>query len=319
MPGRPRSALASPALALALALAGCVAPFAAEEQPAPAPTQRTAFLHSAMKLADAAEENASAVRAGSFFRAWAAGADYPTWLADPPAEDALVTALNVTLFVRATGPVVESARFPDVMVYAGSGDAWMGYGERRDVSAFVPGTTYELAVEVALPAGGLWLPAGESLGLKVVPVMMQEDDQADVEILLGGDAASGATWTQAPLDVPRGRETRGEATGEVVGTVYAGAAAPPTTSHRTPLAIPPDATYVVAWMNTTENVGIPDIDLSLEGPGGATLATSGTPTPREALRIARQNLEGPGDHALVVTTAGSPRATFTLEWVVGAA
>lgn len=279
---------------------------------------RTSFLHSAMTLAPEAETNGSVVRTGAFFQAWAAGDDYPTWVADPMRIDALVTAATVTLFVQVTGPVVESVRFPDIMVYGGSGDAWMGYGERRDLNALQPDQIYEIEVEIGFPEGGMWIPAAEGFGLKVVPVMLQQDERADVLILLGGERASSVAWTVEPLDVPASRPVRGSAEGEVVGTIYAGPAAPPTTSAGTPLEVSEGAAYIAAWMNTTGNVGVPDIDLTIVGPRGEAIASSGTPTPREAIRIAGPNLQGGGDYQLVVTTAGSPRATFKLEWIVGA-
>lgn len=307
------------ALAVALLLAGCLGLGGGEEDaPAFAEGERVSYFHSAMTLADAPEPNASAVRTGAFFQRWAAGDDYPTWAADPLGGDALVTEAVVKLFVRATGPVVESGRFPDIMVYAGSGDAWMGYGERRDLNAFAPDQLYELDVEIGFPEGGLWIPAQESFGLKVVPVMLQQDERADVEILVGGDDASGVTWSVAALEVPASRPVAGSQTGEVVGTIYAGPAAPPTTSARVPVAVPEGAAYLVAWMNTTQSAGVPDIDLAVHAPGGEAIATAGTPTPREAIRIAGPNLSGGGEYALVVTTAGSPRATFRVEWIVGA-
>lgn len=316
----------APALAAALVtLAGCAAPETGapggDEGAFALPSSLTGHLHSTMTLTPEPEGSLSVVRTGSFFEAWAAGDDYPTWFADPLGEHALVTSLAVKLFVQTTGPVVESGRFPDIMVYAGAGDAWMGYGERRDLSAFVPGEVYELDVEIGLPPGGLWLGPDVGLGLKVVPVMLQQDDDADVEILLGGsESASRATWALAPHAMPSDvEETADSAEGEVVGTIYAGAAAPPTTSARIPLPLAADTAYVLAWMNTTDNVGVPDIDLSIEAPNGTVLVGSGTPTPREALRLAAANLAGAGDYALVVTTAGSPRATFSLEWVVGRA
>ena len=305
-------------LVVVLALSGCLSFGDDDAAPsAPGLGARTSFLHSAMTLSDAPEANASAVRTGAFFQRWAAGDDYPTWVADAFGEDVLVAAATVKLFVQVTGPVVESARFPDIMVYAGSGDAWMGYGERRDLSAFEPGRIYELDVEIALPEGGLWLPASEGFGLKVVPVMLQQDERADVEILLGEERASQVSWTVEPLALPASRPVFGSEVGEVVGTIYAGPAAPSTTSASVRVEVPPGAAYLVAWMNTTESVGVPDIDLGVVGPGGEAIATSGTPTPREAIRIAGPNMAGSGDYVLVVTTAGSPRASFRLEWIVG--
>jgi hypothetical protein len=300
---------------LAILLAGCVEPPGLSPALAPSlPPQL--FLSSLMTLDARPDGEAAAVRAAPFFQAWQAGTDYPTWVADPPASDMRVTSLDVTLFVRATGPVAQSGRFPDIMVYAGNGPSWIGFGSRSDYDAFVPGRTYEIAVPVALPAGGLWISPDAPLGIKVVPVMMQQD-QADIEILVGGPEASRVDATAQPLAVARGAQTRGSGEGEVTGTIYAGAAAPATTSARVPIRIPANATYVLAWMNTTSNQGVPDLDLGIEAPNGTALATSGTPTPREALRLSAANLVGEGDYRLVVTTAGSPHATWRVEWTIG--
>lgn len=303
---------------LLLATAGCASPFEPEAPDAARlATERISYFHSAMTLAEAPEPNASAVRTGGFYESWAAGTDYPTWVGDPLGRDVVVTGANVTLFLQVTGPVVESRRFPDIMVYGGAGDAWMGFGSVTDVTSFQPGEVYEIDVELAMPLGGLWLAPGIGFGLKVVPVMLQQDERADVEILVGGnDTASRVAWTLAQIDVPASTPERGEATGELIGTIYTPVQAP-TTSQRTPLPVEEGSAYVLAWMNTTENVGIPDVDLSIFAPNGDTIASSGTPTPREAIRIAGPNLRGGGEYGLVVTTAGSPRAEYKLEWLVG--
>lgn len=299
-------------------MAGCLSPVApGGETTAPWASERDVYLRSTMTLADAPEDEARSVAMRPFFQAWAAGDDYPTWLLDPTGRDALVTSLHVTLFLRVTGPVLTSARFPDVMVYAGSDDAWMGYGELRAMSAFTPGEVYEIGFEIALPRGGLWLAPDGRLGLKVVPVMTQQE-QANVEVLLGPETPSGARLRIEPLEVARGSEVSGDGGGQVVGTMYAQQAAPPTTRHATPIDLPPGASYLVAWMNTTESVGVPDLDLSLVDADGKDVAGSGTPTPREAIRVPAAALAGE-DASLVVTTAGAPRATFRLEWRIGLA
>lgn len=309
----------APILVLAM-VAGCTSPLGNTTSDAPLAEMRTSFFHSAMSLVAAPEPNQSVVRAGAFYQAWAAGIDYPTWVADPFGADVRVTAAKVTLFLQVTGLVLENENFPDIMVYGGSGEAWMGFGSRSDYVAFQPGQVYTVEVELEMPRGGLWLPPGEGFGLKVVPVMFQQDDEADVEILVGGnDTGSRVVWTTESIELPRARAVRGEATGEVTGTIYAGPAAPATTSERTPLPLDANVVWVVAWMNTTDNVGIPDIDLSIVRPDGAVIAMSGTPTPREAIRVNRENLGGAGDFGLVVTTAGSPRASYKLEWYVGTA
>lgn len=310
-----------PTLALALALVGCVEAPTAEELPGLVPPLPDAlFLTSLMTLDTTADNETMAVRATPFFQSWQAGDDYPTWLADPPRGDFLVTSVNTTLYVRASGPVAPTGRFPDLLVYAGAGDAWMGYGSRGGSAPnvpgsnpYVPGTTYKIEIEVALPEGGLWVSPEAPLGLKVVPVVVQQDG-SHLEILVGGDEASAIQIASTRIDVSRSGETRGNADGEVTGTMYAGPAAPDTTSQRIPLSIPPGASYLLAWMNTTESQGVPDLDLSLAAPDGTILASSGTPTPREVLRVAPLTA---GDHELVVTTAGSPQARFRVEWTLG--
>lgn len=308
-----------PTLVLLALASGCVAPLgpAADDEPATGTEDRLSFFHSAMTLVDAPEPNESVVRTGGFYESWAEGTDYPTWAADALGRHALVTAATVDLALRVTGPVVGSANFPDLMVYGGSGDAWMGFGSLTDyANAMTPGTIYQAQIELAMPPGGLWLAPDQGFGLKVVPVMYQQDDSADVEILLGGEEGSRVAWTIAPFDLAHSETTRDERAGEVVGTIYS-PVQPPTTSQSTPVSLGDDVKFLLAWMNTTSNVGVPDIDLGLVHPDGSPVTTSGTPTPREAIRVAGPNIGPRGEYQLVVTTAGSPRAEYKLEWVVG--
>lgn len=306
----PRHAL----LLAALLLAGCLDQLAAPADEGPA--AREAYFTSGMELNATNEAETTGVRAGSFFQAWAEGVDYPTWRAPAETRDVLVENVTVTLRIRATGPVLETARFPDVMIYGGSGEAWMGFGNATTPPVLAPGTVYSFDVPVAPPAGGLFVPAGERFGLKVVPVMHQ-NDVADVEILVGGEQGSRAAWTTRPLDLPRAANaTTGADSGELRGSNYAGPAAPDTVRHRVAVQVNDTPVQLLAWMNTTEHQGIPDIDLSIVGPEGDELAFSGTPTPREMLRLAAPNLQGPGNYTLVATSYGSARAVVSIEWAV---
>lgn len=302
--------------ALAVALAGCAA-----QGPDPAgtpvlPVARAAFFTADMGLAEDAPADVAAVPAGSFFQAWAAGDDYPTWRAAPAPRDVTVDNASVEVVLRVTGPVARTFRFPDVMVYAGSGDAWMTINTTATPPVLLPGEEYRYTLPLPSPAGGLWVPAGESFGLKVVPVMHQ-NEQADVEVLVGPDK-SRASWRETPVDAPVVQAwASGSDAGEVVGSEYAGAAAPPTARHRTVVEANGTAPVLLAWLNTTQNQGVPDLDLELISPSGASLVFAGTPTPRESIRLAPFNLEGPGAYTLVTHNYGSARAAFTVEWRVG--
>ena len=282
-----------------------------------APETRSAFFTSEMALAPEAPPETSGVGAGSFFLAWSEGRDYPTWEDAPVATDVRVENITSTLFLRSTGPVVETVRFPDVMIYAGAGGAFMGFASAKFASVLVPGEVYEVPLALTTPAGGLFIPAGERLSFKVVPVMHQ-NDAADVEILVGGDAASTVAWLETPATSPEDLTlTHGDAAGEATGSAYAGDAAPESVRHLTVVPTTSAPRAFLVWMNTTDHTGVPDIDLSLEGPDGAEIAFSGTPTPREFLRLGAANLHEAGDYTIVVTSYGSARATFTVEWLVG--
>lgn len=303
------------ALAVAAAiLAGCLG---AATEPAPSGTvERVGFFASTMTLADAAPNETAAVRSGSFFQKWGEGSDYPTWLSDPQDHDRLVQNVTLTLYARVTGPVTTTARFPDVMAYAGSGDAWIGYASAATDRVLLPARVYKLDFALEMPRGGLWVPAGETLGVKVVPVLTQGEPN-DFEILLGPDSPSALTWQERGV-VVEARELRsGRENGEVAGSAYAGPAAPPGTSHSTPISLGGAPTRILAWMNTTDHSGIPDLDFSLVGPDGEVVASAGTPTPREAIRVATPNGLEKGEHRLVVTSYGSARASFTVEWLAG--
>lgn len=305
------------ALATLLLLAGCVAPPDVAPQPGSL-VEREAFFTKGMSLVAEAPGEEAAVGSGSFFQAWAAGADYPTWRAAPAERDVAIENVTVDLSVRATGPVVRTFRFPDIMVYAGSGDAWMAINTTQTAPVLTPGTVYTFQLSIPVPSGGLWVPAGEAFGLKVVPVMHQ-NDQADVEVLVGTAEASRASWTERPVEPPVVPAwTRDEVEGVLAGSEYAGPAAPASARHRAVVEVPANATGVLlVWMNTTSSEGIPDLDLEIVSPEGESLAFSGTPTPREMLRLAPFNLAGPGEYTLVAHNYGSARAQFALGWAVG--
>lgn len=310
---------APPALASALAfalLAGCLVPTPDSPQVG-VTTARAAWFTADLALADDAPADVKGVRAGSFFDKWRTGADYPTWRAAPATADVAIENVTVNVTIRATGPVLETARFPDLMVYAGSGDAWMTINTTQTPSVLVPGQQYRYTLAIPSPRGGMWVPAGEPFGLKVVPVMHQ-NDAADIEIVVGGDQGSWASWTErvvpplAPL-----APTNGKDQGELAGSEYAGQAAPASARHRTAILSNATPTLLVAWMNTTENQGVPDLDLELVSPGGESLVFAGTPTPREMLRLREFNLEESGTYTLVTHNYGSARATFVVEWAIG--
>lgn len=305
----------APALAVFLALAGCLGA-GVEPVAEAAPLERVSHFTSAMTLAEAPEPESSAVGSGSFYLAWQAGEDYPTWLAPPEPVDILVENITVALRVRATGPVAESPPFPDIMVYGGSGGSWIAFGTAVLPPVLAPGERQALDVQVLPPGGGLRVPAGESFGLKVVPVM-QQNDAADLQVEVGGEDGTRVAWRVrpvAPVDVTL---TSDAVEGATRGSAYAGAAAPPETRHVTPIPLETAPSLLLAWMNVTSHTGVPDLDLALLGPEGDEVAFSGTPTPREFLRLGPENLHGPGEYQLVVTSYGSAEATFRVEWQVG--
>lgn len=304
-----------PLLLAALLLAGCAGAVDRDDAAEDAPREVAAFFTPDMTLAAAAPTDVAAVPAGSFFQAWAGGKDYPTWRAPPAERDVAVGNVSVEVVLRVTGPVARTFRFPDVMVYAGSGDAWMTINTTATPPVLLPGQEYRYLLAIPSPKGGAWVPAGEAFGLKVVPVMHQ-NEQADVEILVGPEK-SYASWTETPVAPPIVRDwTEGKDAGSITGSEYAGPAAPPTARHRTALEVNVEQPTLLAWMNTTSNDGVPDLDFELISPSGQSLVFAGTPTPREMLRLAPFNLEGPGTYTLVTHNYGSAQASFTVEWLL---
>ena len=298
-------------------MSGCLADLAAPPS-IDVPTARQAFLASDMTLAPSVEPTQHAVKEGSFFASWTAGADYPTWLARPPqARSVLVENVTLHVFLRASGPVARTFRFPDVLPYAGSGGAWMAVGNAQTPPILVPGTVYEFNVSIPGPAGGLWVPQGARLGTKIA-IVMHQNDIADVELLVGGATASALSWNErGASDAPAAYE-RGRAEGDVTGSAYAGDAAPPTVRFAAPIHLNATPRAFLAWMNATQTDGIPDVDLELRAPNGTVLAFSGTPTPREMIRLGPENLANvtAGDLSIAAISYGSARAHVTIEWAL---
>lgn len=301
------------ALLLVLALAGCIA-----ATPPPAPAEAHAFLAADGKLAPAPAPEGK-VAAGSFFASWAQGSDYATWTSAPFPRDVLVENLTAHVKLRATGPVTTSARFPDLMAYAGSGGAWMGYGNATLGPALAPNEEKVVDIAIGVPAGGLWIPAGESLGLKLVPVMTQSSAN-DLEFLVGGETGSALRWVERAAPHRAGPPSQGNVeNGETTGSAYAGSAAPASTFQRFDVTLRERPGWLVAWMNVTDAQGIPDVDLFVEDAQGKTVGFSGTPTPHETVRFAPENLPADGRVTLVVASYGSAHATFNLAWKAGPA
>lgn len=298
-------------LLVVLILAGCLAPIEAPPESPNGP--REAWFGQDKTLEDTAPEGAGSVRSGSFFQAWQAGDDYPTWQTQAQTDDIIIDNITVSLFARVTGPVVRTFRFPDFMAYAGSGDAWMAIGTIETDPVLAPGQTYEFDIAVTPPADGLFVPRGEPFGVKVVPVMHQ-NDAFDVEILVGGKEASKVNWTQTAAPVATGAFTHGSAAGEVSGSAYMGAATPASANYRLEVNVNATPALLLGWMNTTDHDGIPDLDFSVVAPDGTVLAFSGTPTPQEMVRLGPANLQGNGTYTLVATSYGSARAAMTIEW-----
>ena len=303
---------------LAILLAGCLVPQLA----APPPSldgPREGWLSLQGNLTQAPGDALATIRMGSFFESWAQGKDYPTFRAPALDRNVIVEGATATLRIDATGPVARTIRFPDVLVYAGSGEAWMGVGNATTPPVLAPGQEYRFEVPLAMPPGGLFVPAGERFGVKVV-VVMHQNDAADVELRVGTPAGSRVEWTQRetqalpPLAWMTGRDEA-----QVAGSAYAGNASTGSERHQTPIRATAAPVLLLAWMNTTAHEGVPDLDLRVISPDGEQLAFSGTPTPREMLRLGPMNLRGPGEYRVEVVSYGSARATASVEWALATA
>src|SRR5438552_431402 len=135
----------------------------------------------------------------------------------------------------------------------------------------------------------------------------------------GSFFASWATGADYPTWLARLPQARsGHAEGDVTGSAYAGDAAPPTVRFAAPVHLNATPRALLAWMNATDHEGIPDVDLELRAPNGTVLAFSGTPTPREMIRLGPENLANvtAGDLSIAAISYGSARAHVTIEWDV---
>jgi len=303
-------------LGIVLATPGCTDSLG--NTPADAPTDSLAGSHYLSADGGLVQEApaAGSVLAPPFFAAWQAGNDYPTFRTPPLARATLIDDIEATIRVRFEGPVAETGRFPDLMVYAGVNDAWMGYGS-ADLPAASTDFEGDRQVDLDLPIGGLWLPAGATFGIKVVPVMVN-DDNGDIFVVTGPEASRVSIGTSRAFDVPVTSVAHLDAAGTTTGSAYSGDTGKDAgASSYHAIVLDATATTLTVWMNTTSADGLPDLDLALIAADGTQVASAGTPTPQESLvlRIAADAIP-PGDYDLVVTSYGAARASYSLAWLI---
>lgn len=315
-------------LASVLALAGCLG---GSEVPAPPPADvveplpSTLYLNAAGSLTAHVPVSAEpeAYDVGSFYEAWTAGEDQPTWSMENPFAGAIASAATLTYYytseaaVPTTGP--QDQGFPEFVVYAGVEGAPMGWASVSGPDVVQADEVVEIVMPLSLPKGGLVIPAGTPPTVKIAPVQGQTDQNPVVLLLNSTQTPSRVDLTLEPFDAPAVSESvLLDTAGTLVGSAYALGGSEGTTMRSYPIELAPEALGLRVRMERVEGTGIADIDLAVVGPDGEVAAQSVTPEPREGVDLWLPNIEasgGSGTWTVQVTNYGNARADFRVDAV----
>lgn len=311
-------------LLVALVLAGCSAPAARPPAASGDVTPATAtFWLTDVGFTTAPPVDGEPVRvpSGNFFDAWARGEGLPTWRGAGPDATVLATAVRVVAWAESPEGAAQAGRFPSYIAYVGNEGFLQGQASLEPLGAVQPGDRRELVFDLALPAGGLVLVAGEPLELLLTPVQSNDDRAQGIDFLVGSASTPSRVEIDAtPVTLPAREDGEEHArdeshTGTLAGSAYAPTGAVEGVSARTfPFEVDADALEVTVTMTVTSNVGIPDVDLIVYMPDGTAAADSVTPYGVEAVRLLAPNLDagGRGTWTAQVVDYGSASADFEI-------
>jgi len=318
-------------LAVALLTAGCLssapqtgsgADTDAAEQAPLGEDEATFYLTGDEELTtQEASGEAARVAAGNFYTTWAQGEEQPTWTGSPLATGLHADAVELTFFYTAetatatTGP--QDQGFPEFVVYFGTEQAPMAWASVEGPDTVQEGEVVEVTADLAVPEGGLVLPAGVEPVVKLAPVQGQGSaEDTRIEFLVNGTdhparaelSAEGTTVEETqPISVV-------DETGTLAGSAYALGADEQTTADAYEIEIDETDAGLTASLQRLQGAGIADIDLELLDPEGEVAARSVTPEADEGLALHEANVDaiGEGTWTLRVVNYGNAAVEYEL-------
>ncbi len=266
------------------------------------------------------DQEAEGVPVGSFYTAWAEGAEQPTWTGPALSSPARVTNATLTFYytaettVATTGP--QDQGFPEFVVYLGTEQAPMGWASLQGPDVVQQGDQVEITGELSLPAGGLVYRTGDAPVVKIAPVQAQGDEGSRLIILVdGAEAPSRVDMDVEPVTLPGWTPgTPIQHDGTLAGSAYATGPQEGTTAASFPVDLRPGHAGIIVDLERATGAGIADIDLELIGPDGVVVARSVTPEDDEGLALFAPNVEaiGHGTWTLRVVNYGNVAVQFEL-------
>ncbi len=186
----------------------------------------------------------------------------PVWLSAPMERDMLIQSGAVALSFAPNPASVSLLARPEFT-------AWFGVEDRFGTHLFFDGPSvmradevFTAAADLPLPPGGLVIPAGERVALRVASYMA-DGEQADVIDLVVGDsdAPSQLTLMMRPVELAPAAEVQIlDERGAFLGT-RCGVADPTNTATETyPLEVPVGALGVRVDLKRLGGTGAPDLD-----------------------------------------------------------
>lgn len=282
----------------------------------------TLFLTQGMTLTRQAPEGdePNRIPMGNFYANWTMGSEQPTWTGPTTRTAYRITSVHLTFWYTSnqatatTGP--QDQGFPEFVVYFGTERAPMAWASLEGPDLVRSEDVVKASGKLALPAGGLVLPAGVRPIVKIAPVQAQGDRAGELVLLVNStETASRAMLEGEPISLPP--STASEAfntTGVLAGSAYVTGPQEGATSANHTVEVPAGSLGLTARLTRVQGAGVADIDLELIGPDGEVKARSVTPEDDEGLALYAPNVDaiGTGTWTLRVVNYGNAAVQYRL-------
>ncbi len=245
----------------------------------------------------------------------------PTWYSEPVPQDIVIGAAHVTLSFAAEQATTSLLARPEYT-------AWFGVEDRFGSHLFFDGPPYLVAGApatvgdwVSPPPGGLVVPAGERIALRVASYMADAEGANQVDLVVGDESApSRVALTVRPIELPEARvEHVLDEQGALEGTRCTVADPTGTATATFPLEVPVDAVGLNVTLARLGGTGAPDLDFLIFDPAGNVVWGGEGSGGDEAAVLLQPNLEavGPGSWSIYVFSCQPQVVDYKLDaWLL---
>lgn len=239
------------------------------------------------------------VSLGWSFGEYVQGVAPPTWVGPRAVEAYAVSAITATVIYESRTPVASPQARDEFTAWVGAAGQTVDHQFEPGMPVFVAGTTQEITFTFVMPPGGLVVPVGERLLLRIADYYGDSEEASAIGVQVGHAMASRVDLEAEPVSLPETtmREALNE-TKEIRGegcATYSLPVDPELGTANYDLEVGADVRSLHIRLRGVDfQAGGHDIDLELYAPDGSLAAQAVAPMHEEDLDMYWPNLNATG-------------------------